>query len=100
MKLSIIISTFNRKDKLIRCINSIFGQSAKLNYEILIIDDNSNDGTQEMFEYINSPRIKYFRIKNNGGKIPAVNYGLRKLQEHTLLLLMMMICFIKIFSNI
>ena len=43
-KFSIIVRTKNRKKLISRSINSILQQTYK-DYEILIIDDNSSDGT-------------------------------------------------------
>ena len=46
MKISVIIPTFNRKKTLERAIQSVMNQSLSP-FEILIIDDGSNDGTEE-----------------------------------------------------
>jgi len=44
---SVIIPTFNRKYMLTRCVNSVFVSSYK-NLEIIIADDASTDGTEEI----------------------------------------------------
>ena len=46
MKISVIIPTYNRKKTLARAIQSVINQSLSP-FEILIIDDGSNDGTEE-----------------------------------------------------
>lgn len=46
---SIAIITYNQKEYLKECIESILNQTYK-NIEIIIADDASNDGTQEMLE--------------------------------------------------
>ena len=67
--ISIIIPTYNRKEMLKNSIDSIFSQNY-INYEIIVIDDNSNDGTREMiFELY--PNIIYSRNKKNMG--PSYN---------------------------
>ncbi|MFH1048216.1 MAG: glycosyltransferase family 2 protein [Patescibacteria group bacterium] len=49
MKLSIIITTRNRKNDLLECVNSI-KRSKLLNFdwELIVVDDNSNDGTEKI----------------------------------------------------
>lgn len=57
MKYSIIIPSFNGLDYLTSCIESIFFHKYS-NYEIIVSDDNSTDGTSE---YLNG--LKYENLK-------------------------------------
>lgn len=64
--MSILLPTYNRKSLLKRSISSVLAQTYD-NWELIIIDDGSTDGTEE---YIKSTfvdnRIKYFRQANKG----------------------------------
>ncbi len=65
-KVSIIIPSFNREKLLKRAIDSVLKQTSP-NWELLIIDDGSTDGTKKMVSsYLIDTRIKYFYQKNNG----------------------------------
>lgn len=61
---SIIIPTFNRCTVLQRALNSIYRQSYT-DYEVLVIDDGSTDGTAKMIEQL-FPEVRYFYQSNNG----------------------------------
>ncbi len=70
---SIIIRTKNEDTWLEDCILSIFQQSYK-NYEIIIVDNNSNDKTLEICKKYNLKVIKIKKFKP--GK--AINDGIKK----------------------
>lgn len=68
--ISIITPSYNRKNMLKDVIECLFNQTYK-DWELIIIDDCSTDGTQEMMEgYKNNSQIKYYRnsvnMKNPG----------------------------------
>jgi glycosyltransferase involved in cell wall biosynthesis len=63
-KVSICIPTYNRKDYLRETIESVFAQTYK-DYEVVIVDDGSTDGTAEMLKNIGLP-IRYYWQKNSG----------------------------------
>ena len=48
MLLSLLIISHNNKEKLRRCIDSILSQELPFEYEIIISDDASNDGSYEL----------------------------------------------------
>ena len=73
MKISVIIPTYNRKKTLARAIRSVVNQSFSP-FEILIIDDGSNDGTEEWVKE-NFQNIKYI-YQNNHGVSSARNIGI------------------------
>ena len=73
MKISVIIPTYNRKKTLARAIQSVINQSLSP-FEILIIDDGSNDGTEEWVKD-NFQNIKYI-YQNNHGVSSARNIGI------------------------
>lgn len=79
MLVSIIIITFNRKNLLCQCINSLLNQTYKGKKEIIIIDDGSADGTKNVIEKLQkkSRLIKYFYQGNKGFAI-ARNKGMSK----------------------
>ena len=54
---SIIINNYNNKLFIKRCIQSCLRQSYK-NFEIIIYDDNSNDGSEKIVKEIEDSRIK------------------------------------------
>ncbi len=72
---SIIIPTFNRKEKLQKAIVSVFNQK-RINLELIIVDDDSTDGTDEMIQQ-NFPSVKYF-FQRNQGPAAARNRGVRE----------------------
>lgn len=50
MDASVIISSYNQKNRLFFCLDSISKQITNYKYEIVLADDNSNDGTLEMVQ--------------------------------------------------
>ena len=74
MNISVIIPTFNRKETLKRAIQSVVMQSYTP-YEIIIIDDGSDDGTKEWLKD-NFPNVKYI-YQMNSGVSSARNKGIK-----------------------
>ena len=74
MNISVIIPTFNRKETLKRAIQSVVMQSYTP-YEIIVIDDGSDDGTKEWLKD-NFPNVKYI-YQMNSGVSSARNKGIK-----------------------
>ncbi len=66
--ISVIIPSYNRKEYLKKAIESVLKQTYQ-NKEIIIVDDCSNDGTEEYFteKYKDDSRIKFYKNKENLG---------------------------------
>lgn len=82
MKITILTPTFNRADKLGKLYNSLCSQSNK-NFEWLIVDDGSIDGTKSFVDKIISASdfaIRYI-WQENGGKHRALNKGIQAIDS-------------------
>ena len=69
MKISFAMPAYNKELYLNDAITSILGQDYK-NFEIIIVDDASSDGTEDICKYYVAKfpdKIKYFRNKKNMG---------------------------------
>ena len=72
---SAIIPTYNRANIVIRAIQSVLNQTYQ-NFELLVIDDGSQDNTEEIVTGIHDNRIKYIRHEKNKGVAAARNTGI------------------------
>lgn len=75
-KVSVIIPAFNAAGFIRPTIDSILNQKFT-DFELILVDDGSTDGTFEFVKEVKDPRIKCFR-KENGGQASARNFGLSK----------------------
>ena len=71
---SIIMSTYNHEKSLIQSINSILNQKYE-DFEFLILNDNSTDGTKEVLDKFKKKdsRIKVFNNYKNLGLTKSLN---------------------------
>ena len=82
MKILIIIPTYNEKDNIDKIINEIFLQSID-NLEILIVDDNSIDGTKEILDKLKSQnKINLIERSSKQGLASAYIEGFKYAIEH------------------
>jgi glycosyltransferase involved in cell wall biosynthesis len=73
---SIVIPTYNRKDIINICIDSVLSQTFE-NYEIIIVDNGSTDGTKDFINTnYNDFRIKYNFQKGSGSPASPRNNGI------------------------
>ncbi len=74
MNISLVIPTYNRKDLLRRCLATATSQVYP-DYEVIVVDDASTDGTDAMVlqEF---PQVCYLRQATNGGPAAARNRGI------------------------
>jgi hypothetical protein len=78
-KVSVITPTYNRMRFLPECIDSVLAQNWP-NFEYIISDDGSTDGTREYIKFLNKSlknKIKYFWRKNQGAT-SAINFAIKK----------------------
>ena len=73
-KTSICIPTFNRVNLLPLAIESVL-QQTHTDWELIICDDGSRDGTPELMSRYKDSRIKYIRHSNNIGKSNNMRSG-------------------------
>lgn len=79
MFLSIIIPIYNEKDTILELLNRIEKVGLKKEYEILMIDDGSTDGTREILEKIkNENNYKVLFKEKNSGKGESLKLGFKK----------------------
>lgn len=72
-QLSIGIITYNRINYLPQAIASALAQNTKAQYNIIIVDDCSNDGTKEYLAQLQHPKIKVHLRQQNGGESASRN---------------------------
>jgi hypothetical protein len=75
--ISIITPTFNRAHSLKAAIDSVRQQSMG-DYEHIVVDDGSSDGTKELVLSYSDPRLRYHRQEPRQGANPARNLGLMR----------------------
>ena len=77
MDISIIVPVYNTESYVSSCIESILSQTFS-NYELIIIDDGSNDKSREICDEFaeKDDRIKVYRQRNSGPSVTR-NVGLK-----------------------
>lgn len=75
-KVSVIIPTYNRAEKLHKSMESVLAQTYG-DFELLIIDDGSTDSTAEVVSSFGDDRIRYVKMAQNVGASAARNEGVR-----------------------
>jgi len=73
--ISIVIISWKMKDLLQSCLQSIYKFTKEVKFEIIMIDNNSQDGTSEMIQS-EFPEIILIKNKENRGVAPARNQGM------------------------
>lgn len=86
---SIVIVTFNNLEYTKLCIESIYSKTAYPNFELVIMDNASSDGTHD---YLNAfkkehDNIKVILNKENLGFAPANNIGIKESKGEYIILL-------------
>lgn len=82
--LSIIIVNWNTKDYLRRCLVSIFEHPPNEEWEVLVIDNGSKDGSAEMCSR-EFPEVRLFALPGNVGYAAGNNSGFRESRGELLL---------------
>lgn len=82
-KIAANVVTYNRKDLLKECLNSLLSQTRKPD-SIIIVDNNSNDGTREMLEkeFLDNPIFDYVRLDENTGSAGGQYTGIKRAYEN------------------
>lgn len=73
LPVSVVISTYNRGKYIADSIKSVLSQSMP-DFELIIVDDGSTDGTKEVVASFRDPRIRYF-YRSNAGIAAARNFA-------------------------
>lgn len=86
MQLSVIIPSFNSKTLLRKCLSSIYRETKQIDFEVIVVDNNSQDGSAEMVKREFS-RVELIRLLKNLGFGKANNLGAKKARGKYLLFL-------------
>ena len=78
VKFTVVIPTYNRLMELKRAVDSVLSQTF-CNYELIIVDNESDDGTMEYCLHLQEMHcfIKYFKQKNSGSPAKGRNKGIK-----------------------
>ncbi len=85
---SVVICSYNSADTLEAALDSALDQSLPSeDYEVLLVDDGSTDGTYKLAEaYVKrNPTLFYLRLAVNKGLVSACNHGLKAAQGRYLI---------------
>lgn len=86
MKLSIVIVSWKVKELLSECVESIYRETQNIDFEVFVVDNNSQDGTVEMLKQ-DFPQVNLIANKTNNGFARANNQAIDKARGEYVLLL-------------
>lgn len=84
--LAIIIVSWNTRELLKKCLESIYKQEQSLSYQVVVVDNNSSDSSSQMVEEL-FPKAILIKNKENRGFSKANNQGIKALDSRYFFLL-------------
>jgi GT2 family glycosyltransferase len=84
--LSIIILNYKTKGLVKQCLRNILFSAGNLNHEIIVVDNNSGDGIQQMLKE-NFPAVQFIQTGNNLGFAAGNNVGIKEAQGRYIMIL-------------
>lgn len=72
-----VIVTYNRKQLLKECLSNLLRQSYS-NLDVLVVDNDSTDGTTELVHRFTDKRVKYINTGKNLGGAGGFQFGIRE----------------------
>ncbi len=75
--ISVVIATYNRAHTIARSLESVLRQTHR-DIEVLVIDDGSMDGTDEVIRKITDSRVRCVKLEKNQGASVARNRGIKE----------------------
>lgn len=82
---SVVIPLYNKRPYILRAVNAVLNQTYE-NFEVLIIDDGSTDGSRDELTSLEDQRVKII-VKKNGGAASARNRGIKEAKGEYIALL-------------
>ena len=92
---SIIVPVYNAKEYINRCVESVLGQEYQ-DFELILIDDGSSDGSGEICEGFakSDSRVRVIR-KNNTGVSDTRNTGIENNTSFVIAIIIKITAYIK-----
>ncbi len=78
-RVSIVLCTYNRASQLAEAIKSVLDQDYR-DFELIIVDDASNDGTEDVVRSFDDARIVFTKNESNKGAAASRNKGINMSQ--------------------
>jgi dTDP-4-dehydrorhamnose reductase len=75
-KVIAVVLTYNRKDLLKKCLSAVYAQSRKCD-SVIVIDNASTDGTEQMLLAGDFPNLKTYTLSHNIGASGGFSAGFR-----------------------
>src|SRR5258708_12940009 len=86
--ISIVVTTYDRRETLAKCLQALAEQDWPIsNYEVIVVDDGSTDGTQEFLRTLKYGPVLRVLDQPNRGLAAARNAGLRAARNELVLFL-------------
>ena len=86
MQLSIIIVNYKTPGLVIDCLRSVYAQTRSITFEVIVVDNNSQDDSKRLIEAQFS-MVKWIQLPYNSGFARANNEGIRIARAEIVLLL-------------
>lgn len=86
MEVSVVIPNYNGIQFIKGCLDSLIALEDTVEYEIIVVDNGSDDGSRELVEK-NYKDVKVISLDKNYGFCKAVNVGIQKAQAPFVILL-------------
>lgn len=77
LELSVIVLSYNVKDRLVACLDSIY-KNFDPSYEVIVVDNNSSDGSVEAVKKGKYPGLQVLETGSNLGFAGGNNFGVKK----------------------
>lgn len=74
--ISVVIPVHNRRNELKRALQTILKQTIR-EFEVIVVDDNSNDKPEELLKELNDTRIRFIHNKTKSNANTARNIGIK-----------------------
>lgn len=83
---SIVIVSWNTRDVTRACLRSLYESAGPVNFEVILVDNDSRDGTTDMVAQ-EFPHVRLIRNQRNAGFAAANNQGMNMAKGRYILLL-------------
>lgn len=78
LPISVVFPSYNESENIVKAIERVAKVLDQSLLEIIIVDDNSPDGTWKIVEELNHPKVKLIRRINDRGLASALAAGIEK----------------------